>query len=215
MLLLPSLSEPRGCKGPCNHPLWHSLVPGLGTGLFPTLLQSPSFQACSPWPAPPAWLDRPCSRAGATWDPARHPAELFSRDLLAVLLVFPLPRAPWPQPSALPHARTAGRSCSPRVVLPGMICTSLLFICVLQAPCASRSLVYTRNPHKSRPKDAASRQSPVASLSRKGGTRTRLELRAPGAAGSPSSSPSPGWSWLWAGTQGCSGDGNLPSWDAA
>lgn len=87
----------------------------------------------------------------------------FYRDLLAVLLVFPLPRAPWPQPAALPHAGTAGRSCGPRVVFPGIICTSLLFICVLQAPCVSRPLVYTGNHHKSLPKGAASRQIPAAS----------------------------------------------------
>lgn len=80
-----------------------------------------------------------------------------------MLLGFPLPRAPWPQLTALPHTRTAGRFCSPHVVFPGISCTSLLFICVLQAPCASRPLVYTRNHQKSLPKDAASRQTPVAS----------------------------------------------------
>lgn len=142
----------------------------------------------------------------------------FYRDLLAVLFVFPLPRAPWPQPAALPHARTAGRSCGPRVVFPGIICTSLLFICVLQAPCASRPLVYTGNHHKSLPKGAASRQTPAAS-------RPQQE-RACGYQPDPHGSRCKGMSHpahpraqagspLQGGTQGCCRDGSLPSWDAA
>lgn len=58
--------------------------------------------------------------------------------------------------------------CSPSFVFLRLICTSLLFIWVLQALCTSKPLAYTRNLHKFLPgcclEDAASRQSPVAKL---------------------------------------------------
>lgn len=103
---------------PITIPHATALLQGSELACFPRLWKAPGFNLAAPAQHHQRGLARHAPELaphGLSRGSGRTPRKALYRDLLAVLPAFPLPRAPWPQPTALPHTRTAGRFCSPRV----------------------------------------------------------------------------------------------------